>query len=204
MTQTVLLDLGNVVLGIDFRRVFTYWAKTGKVDEQRFYENWVMDDAYEAHEVGQLDFAAYSQHLSQVFDVQLSDEDWQRGWNDLWTEPFHKVTALLPRIAQRYPLYAFTNTNDTHAAEWRSRYPTELSPFQHIFVSSEIGLRKPDREAYHHVCDAMDTTPEKVLFLDDHPMNVSGALESGLNSVKVVGEDEVVAQLQTLLSIPDH
>ena len=199
MTQAVLLDLGNVVLGIDFRRVFSAWAAAAGVPEQIFYDRWALDQAYKDHELGKIDFAAYAEALSQRFGVELPLSDWQHGWNDLWTEPFHSVVELLPAVSERYALYAFTNTNDTHTARWRSLFEDTLTSFSEIYVSSEIGLRKPDSEAFDYVCARMSTEPEDVLFIDDTLENVHGAQSAGLQARHVSSEAEVARQLQQLL-----
>ncbi len=199
MTRTVLLDLGNVVLGIDFRRVFAAWARSAGIDEQRFYDRWAMDEAYEAHEVGAIDFATYAAALSKRFDVHMPEAAWRAGWNDLWTEPFAGVVQRLPEVAQRYGLYGFTNTNESHVEQWRANYRQELAAFQHIFVSSEIGRRKPSPDAYRYVCGEIGTAPAEVLFLDDNLDNVEGALSAGLNAHLVRSEAEVVARLTELL-----
>lgn len=199
MTQVVLLDLGNVVLGVDFRRVFSSWAASAEVDEQIFYDRWHLDQAYKDHEIGELDFSGYAEALARQFGVDLPLSAWQQGWNDLWTEPFHSVIELLPEIAQKYRLCGFTNTNDTHAACWRSKYSDKLASFDKIYVSSEIGLRKPDKAAFTYVCDRMSVAPGDVVFLDDTRENASGATDAGLDARHVTTEAEVVATLLALL-----
>jgi glucose-1-phosphatase len=199
MTKAVLLDLGNVVLGIDFRRVFTTWAKAAGVPEQIFYDRWAIDQAYKDHEVGSIDFDAYVAALSERFEVTLPVEDWRAGWNDLWTEPFHQVIELLPEVAARYQLYGFTNTNHTHAEQWRNLFGDHLQSFNDIYVSSEIGLRKPELDAFEYVCQQMSTAPGQVIFLDDTLENVAGARDAGLQAQHVRGEAEVASALRALL-----
>jgi putative hydrolase of the HAD superfamily len=199
MTETVLLDLGGVVLGIDFRRVFAHWAEQAGVDEQHFHENWAVDDAYRSHETGAIDFAQYCDNLQIMFGVKLTQNQWRDGWNAIWTEPFASVVSLLPDVAGRYRLFGFTNTNDTHALSWRSSYPEALSAFEHIFVSSEIGYRKPDHAAFAHVCAEMGQTPGEVLFFDDSAENIRGATDCGLQARHVAGEQAVYEALLELL-----
>ncbi len=200
MTKAVLLDLGNVVLGVDFRRVFQSWADSAGVSTDRFYGRWQMDDAYKAHERGEITFDAYTRHLAVTFEVDLTHEEWETGWNDIWTSPFHSVVELLPAVSAQLPLYCFTNTNDTHTRFWRREYADALESFEHIFVSSEIGGRKPDRSAFHQVCAEMNHTPGDVLFVDDSRENVNGALRAGLNSRHVQTEAEVVDTLRRLIN----
>lgn len=199
MTKAVLLDLGNVVLGVDFRRVFNFWANAADVPVQQFYDAWQLDEAYKAHEIDDIDFEAYAAALSDQFGVQLPLNAWRAGWNDLWTEPFHSVIELLPQLAEKYPLYGFSNTNATHELYWRDAFQGHLSSFREIYTSSNIGMRKPDAEAYHHVCSEIQCNPEDVLFLDDTLENVTGALAAGLNAHHVPSEQHVSAKLGGLL-----
>ncbi len=199
MKRALLLDLGNVVLGVDFRRVFRYWAQAANVDEQVFYDGWAIDQAYRQHETGHIDFPTYTDALSQRFQVSMPEHEWRAGWNDIWTQPFHGVIELLPALAEQYALYGFSNTNDTHAAFWRDRFADELDAFETIFVSSEIGLRKPDAPAFEHVCQVMASAPAQTIFLDDTRENVDGALHCGLDARHVEDERAVVRELRALL-----
>ena len=169
--------------------MFTHWAHSAQVDEDRFYEFWKIDDAYRAHEKGLLSFEDYTEHLGQLFDISISMQAWTDGWNDIWTEPFHDVLSLLPSVAQRYPLYCFTNTNDTHALHWRHHYPRAISHFEQIYVSSELGQRKPDTVAFQTVCQDIGVATSEVLFLDDTLENVEGASTAGLQAKHVKKPD---------------
>lgn len=196
----VLLDLGNVVVGVDFRRVFSAWAQAAQVDEQVFHDNWALDDAYKAHETGQLSFEPYSQHLAGMFGVTMSADQWMQGWNQIWTRPFGDVVRLLPDIAARYRLFAFSNTNPEHEAHFKVRYADALAEFREVFTSSTLGARKPDVQAYQLVCERMGADPSEVFFLDDTLENIEGATAAGLNAWHCRGEPEVVGRLQSLLA----
>ena len=130
MEKAVLLDLGGVVLEIDFHRVFASWANHSGVDKSIFYEQWSLDDAYKQHEVGALSFQEYSAHMSRSLGVSMSELSWQKGWNALWVGTYKSVIELLPLLAQKYTLCAFSNTNATHAASFNHHFGTELSHFE--------------------------------------------------------------------------
>ena len=196
--QTLLLDLGGVVLGIDFRRVFRYWAEAAGVEEQRFYDHWSLDQAYKEHEIGQRDFLGYTQHLSTTLDVSMHPEQWLMGWNALWTEPHRRVAALFPAIKQRFRLCAFSNTNAVHAASFLQRYPEVMDQFDELYLSHEVGVRKPAKGAFLQVCSLMETEPNQVIFLDDSKENVAGAVAAGLKAHLTRSEDEVVSVLGAL------
>ena len=69
--------------------------------------------------------------------------DWQDGWNAIWTAPYAKVVTLLPELAKHYDLFAFRNTNAVHAESFCGRYPEALAPFYRMFLSHKVGVRKP-------------------------------------------------------------
>jgi putative hydrolase of the HAD superfamily len=180
MIRALLLDLGNVVLEVDFRRTFRRWAESAGVDVAHFHANWSLDEAYEAHERGHIAFEEYIESLATSLEVRMPLSDWKAGWNDLFVGPFDEVQHRLEALEGSMPLYAFTNTNRTHEVAWRERFPEALTSFDEIFVSSTIGMRKPDREAYEWVAGAMDLAPQEILFLDDNLDNIHGAKATGL------------------------
>jgi len=196
----VLLDLGNVVLKLDASRAFLHWAHAAGVTPDTLMSRWALDEAYKRHEVGAIDFAAYAANLTQRFGVELTLADWLAGWNAIFVEPFADVIARLPAVSARYDLCAFTNTNAVHHAEWSQRFGSVLGSFRHIYVSSSIGRRKPDAASYAWVAEDMGHAPEDIVFLDDSPDNVEGALAAGMRAHHVPHVDRVVEQLDALLA----
>ncbi len=200
MSRAVLLDLGNVVLGVDFRRVMRAWAEASGVPEAHFLERWRIDAAYRAHEVGHIGFDEYAAALAERFEVDLPVDLWEAGWNAIFTGPYASVVELLPRVAARFDLCAFSNTNEAHAACWRPRYGHLLGSFRAMYLSSEIGQRKPDVQAFRAVCERMAVAADQVVFVDDSLENVRGAASAGLDARHVQSESEVAALLEALLA----
>ena len=195
---TLLLDLGGVVLGIDFHRVFQFWAEAAGVEASRFYEHWRLDQAYMEHEVGRRDFHAYTRHLMATLDISMSQDQWREGWNALWTQPHSRVIALFPALKKQFRLCAFSNTNAVHAESFLQRYPDTMSQFDQLYLSHEVGFRKPGADAFERVCGLMQTDPSRVTFLDDSRENVEGARAAGLTAFLARDEAEVVSVLRSL------
>ena len=74
----LVLDLGNVVLDVDFKRAFCAWSASTGVAEERFFSRWSMDEPYQRHETGDLNFREYISHLSDLFEVRMSMQAWPR------------------------------------------------------------------------------------------------------------------------------
>ena len=70
-----------------------------------------------------------------------------------------------------------------------------------VFVSHELGKRKPTPEAFHAVAQAIYVPPERILFFDDTLDNVNGALAVGMQAVHVQSIADIeraVARMRSL------
>ena len=99
---------------------------------------------------------------------------------------------------ERYPLYGFTNSNATHTACWERRYGDLLSPFETVFVSSTIGLRKPEARAFHFIADTVGLPIGALHFFDDSEENVLGARAAGMSASHVTSFAELEAATNAL------
>ena len=178
--KALLLDLGGVVIDVDPQRCFEYWAEAARVDVGHIADRWCAGTAYEAFEIGAIDFEEYLVDLSRRLGVSLKHHDWQAGWNALLGDPIAEVVAALPALASRVPLYCFSNTNVVHQAAWERRHADALTPFRRIYVSWQLGMRKPSVSAYRRVADEIGIAPRDIVFLDDNAGNVEGARAAGL------------------------
>ena len=66
-----------------------------------------------------------------------------------------------------------------HVEHFSVAYADVLGHFREIFLSSAIGLRKPDAAAYDHVVKAIGVPAERIVFFDDLAENIEGARARG-------------------------
>ena len=198
LPRAVLLDLGGVVLDIDPQACFVSWATVAGVDAELIASRWSVDDAYKAFEVGEVGFAEYAASLSRRLGVTLAEDQWMTGWNALLRGPFPEVADILPAVARRLPLYAFSNTNPVHEAVWRAQLAGVLGSFRKVYTSCGLRLRKPDEAAYLAVADDMGVDPGAILFVDDNAENIAGARAAGLRVWHATSRESTLAVLKSL------
>ncbi len=196
--DVLLFDLGRVVLDIDFDKVVTIWAGHAGCAAADIAGRFVVDDSYRNHETGALDDAAFFQSLRGSLGIALSDAQFLEGWNAIFAGEMPGIAPLLGRAAARMPLYAFSNTNPSHVAHFSKSYPDLLGHFREMFLSSTIGLRKPDAAAYDHVVRAIGVPAQRIVFFDDSADNIAGARARGLIGVHVTSMDDVAKALEEL------
>jgi FMN phosphatase YigB (HAD superfamily) len=196
--DVLLFDLGRVVLDVDFGRVMHIWAGHAGCEAADLAARFVVNDSFRHHETGRIDDAAFFQNLRASLGIGISDTQFLEGWNAIFAGEMPGIATLLSRAAARLPLYAFSNTNPPHVAHFSKAYADVLGHFREIFLSSSIGLRKPDAEAYDHVVRAIGVPASKILFFDDSAANIEGARARGLVAVHVTSTDDVAKALTEL------
>jgi putative hydrolase of the HAD superfamily len=196
--DALLFDLGRVVLDINFDSVMANWAGHAGCAPADLAQRFVVNDSFKHHETGRIDDAAFFAGLRQSLGVELTDAQFLEGWNAIFAGEMPGIAALLADAARRLPLYAFSNTNPAHVAHFSTAYAGVLSHFREIFLSSSIGLRKPDAEAYDHVVKAIGVPASRILFFDDSAANIEGARARGLRAVHVTSIDDVARAIAAL------
>jgi putative hydrolase of the HAD superfamily len=196
--DALLFDLGRVVLDIDFGRTLRRWANHAGCEAALLMERFSRDELYWRHEKGEISDTAFFAGLRSSLGIDISDSQFLDGWNAIFVGEMPGMRQLLARAAQRLPLYAFSNTNVPHVEYFTDRYPDVLGHFRKIFVSSTIGLRKPDAEAYDHVVRTIGLPAHRIVFFDDLAENIEGAQACGLTTVQVTSPDDVATAFAAL------
>jgi FMN phosphatase YigB (HAD superfamily) len=196
--DALLFDLGRVVLDIDFDKAIACWAGHAGCKPDDIVRRFVRAETYRDHEIGKISDAAYFESLRASLGIELSDGQFLEGWNAIFAGEMPGIAPLLKRAAKRLPLYVFSNTNGAHVEYFSETYADLLGHFREIFLSSAIGLRKPDAAAYDHVVKAIGVPAPRIVFFDDLAENVEGARARGLTAVQVTSSDDVARALAAL------
>ena len=156
MVELLLFDLGGVVIEIDFERIFKKWSVYSGLPVPEIKAAFRVDAAFEQHERGQIDSTEYYRYLCESIGMEMSFDQFSEGWNDIMVAPIDPTVNLLKHLSAYIPLYALSNANPLHKAYRENTYVDELVYFRQIFVSSDIGHRKPEPGAYLQVADELD------------------------------------------------
>ena len=196
--NALLFDLGGVVLDVDINKTLACWAAHAGCEPADLVGRFGRDEIYLLHEQGKISDAEFFEGLRRMLGIRLSDPQFLEGWNAIFAGEMPGIAALLARAAKRLPLYAFSNTNAAHVEHFSRAYANVLGHFREIFLSSSIGLRKPDAGAYDHVVKAVGVPAHRIVFFDDLAENIEGARARGLMAVHVTSPDDVADALAAL------
>ena len=93
------------------------------------------------------------------------------------------MTEVLKELRKRgYKMYVTTNGNtDTQVRRYHDSKLDVMT--DGMFISGEIGYKKPDRRYFKAVCDAVQTDPEEILLIGDSlSSDISGGKNYGIDT----------------------
>jgi glucose-1-phosphatase len=196
--DALLFDLGGVVLEFDFEHAIRHWAPFSSLSLRELRERFGSDEPYRQHERGEITATAYFDGLRRNLKLTASDAQIAEGWNGIFRAEISETLDAIAQARKHLPCYVFSNTNAEHHRTWGTAYPRIAASFDRVFVSSEIGMRKPEAEAFVHVASAIGVAPANILFFDDMVENVVGAVAAGLQAVQVRSPADVREALARL------
>lgn len=194
--EACLFDLGNVLIEVDFERSFAHWGAAAGVAPEVLRARYRTGHDYERHERGELDEAGYFDTLRRDLGIALDDDAMRAGWNALLCGEVIGIRGLVDALDPAMPRYVFSNSNAAHQARWAADHRELLARFATVFVSSDIGHRKPQAQAFLHVAGRIGVAPSRILFFDDNADNVAGARAVGMQAVRVRSVADVAAALR--------
>lgn len=193
--EAVVLDFGGVLVEVDFSRAIAAWAAAARMPAAELAPRFAFDEAYCAHERGEIDEGRYFEALRKSLGVALADCELRDGWNAVFGAPLPGIQEVVETLSQRMPLYVFSNTNPSHVAHFRPRYRELLLPVTRVVTSCDIGRRKPEPEAFLRVAELVGVAPARLAFFDDLEENVAGARAAGLQAHRVSRPREILDAL---------
>ena len=100
------------------------------------------------------------------------------------------VNLVLRFIGEGHSVGILSNVPAALGAKVRASQPW-LEECAAVTLSCDIGVAKPDPEAYHVAVDALGAQAKDTYFFDDRPDFVAGAQRVGLNAHLFTGPDSV-------------
>ena len=97
------------------------------------------------------------------------------------------LRAMKANFGSRLDLYAVTNLSQQDYSLINAQ-DIDWSLFTEIFVSSEMGMRKPELRFYQRILDNIGLQAEEVILVDDDTDNLLAALSMGMQGVLYLGD----------------
>ncbi len=190
--KAVIFDLGNVVIKIDFNRMFPHWSEASGMNISDLKSRFSFDETYNKFEKNEISPDTYRAYALDMMGIKISPDEFDRGFSDIYVEIVPGIEDILKKLLTETRIVALTNTNKIHALKWKAQFASILNYFEKIFCSHELQARKPESKAYLKALDYLVLNPKQVLFIDDNNENVQGAKMVGIQGLHVKSLKELV------------
>lgn len=181
--KVILCDLGNVLLHFDHRiavrRIQPYCTKSFEEIYQLFFDSSCTKD----YEEGRIDTMGFFKHVTDALAApELQYEEFCAAWSDIFFDS-GEMLAWLKELKKDFRLHLISNINELHYDFIRRNFSDHIAVFDDVFLSYEIGHRKPHREIYDRAIHASGFEVPQCLYIDDREDLVAAAREMGIRSV---------------------
>ena len=131
---------------------------------------------------GEASIAVVRERVIAQFGLDMSLDDFERAWSTSYSWPMPGMDAILHELAQRSHRLVLLSNIDSYY--WNNVYAdyAPLKPFHRVLLSFELGVAKPDPEAYLHAAKAAGCDPSACLFIDDRAHNTDAAAALGMQT----------------------
>ncbi len=183
--KNLIFDLGGVIVDVDvdlFNKSFQDFGFTNFSD---IYAQIKQTSLFELFETGKIPAQSFRNELRK-FKNNVSDSQIDTAWNSVIVKIPEQNIDLLLNLRKNYRTFVLSNTNIIHMDYLisnlinKSGYNPLDEMFEQIYLSYEIGLRKPDTECFQYVLDNAGLKAGETIFFDDLIENVNGARNVGI------------------------
>lgn len=202
--KNIILDLGGVLINLDFQKLNESLKKLGL---ENAFSKTEQIDLFDKLEEGRISEDFFLTEFKNLTTKKHSNKEIIDAWNSILLDfPIERI-ELLEYLGKKYRLFLFSNTNSMHIKEvynilYRSYGIKNLNPyFEKIYLSNELGIRKPKVEGFKQIITYHDLKLDETLFIDDSPQHVSGAKDAGLRAELLDVEKEDINNLVKRLSL---
>jgi glucose-1-phosphatase len=178
--KIIVFDLGEVLVKLDFSKVMAlrHLGPQGLEQSIVSMNQW---DIYDAFERGSLSEGEFLNQLNRQLSEKLTLDSFRAVWNSVLKQTVPGIPELLEKLSQQYPLFALTNSNETHIHYLKAQFPW-VRFFHQVLTSYELGCRKPEPEIYEKLISLTQINAPQILFMDDRPENIDGARRCGISA----------------------
>jgi putative hydrolase of the HAD superfamily len=140
---------------------------------------------------GEVDFEGQRRDRVRVFlgEPALTDAE-SDGWFQQYLTRYEAAWALFPDVLPVLDTlaashrHAVLSNSNLHVQDRKLRVLGIRDRFEAVLCAAELGVAKPDAQAFQATCGALGLPPAEVVYVGDHPeIDGQGAADAGLLSV---------------------
>lgn len=196
MIQTVIFDLGRVLVPFDFQRGYRAMSELCGLEPEEIARRLRQSNLVVDFESGVVDGPGFVQEVSRLLEAELSYDRFCEIWSSVFLPETLIPESMVEAIRKRYRTVLLSNTNPIHFEMLRATYPI-LRHFDAYVLSHEVGAMKPLPAIYAKAIEEARCPAQECFFTDDIAEYVEGARRAGIDAVQFESCEQVSRELRS-------
>ncbi len=186
---TIVFDLGGVIITLDHNQAVQRFVALGLGDSAQQLDPYRQGGIFGQIEGGDISEQQFVDALSDMIGSKVTHQQCCYAWQGfLKTLPQRNLQCLCDLRAKGYRLLLLSNTNP-FMMEWAlsthfdGKGHSIEHYFDHLYLSYQMHALKPDPGIFRQMLIDEQITPDKILYIDDSPKNVSVASQMNMHTM---------------------
>lgn len=178
----ILLDIGNVLVSVDFMRFCRDVALDPVSGAPEIYRKYCTGELKEKLETGLIASFEYLDVIARDPNSRaLPLHELKLRWQDIF-EPLEGAVEAVQRLKERHAVWIMSDTDPLHFTFLLNNYPV-LRDADRYYLSFEQGKMKNSVEAFKRVLENSGCGADEFVLIDDKEENCASASQAGIRSV---------------------
>lgn len=197
MVNTVIFDLGNVILNFDHKLICERIAKYSKYSVGDIYHMGVSSRQFKLYDEGKIKSEELFQWILERFDIDISYDIFQSIWSEIFSLNDAMEVVLLELKKNGYNMILLSNTNELHFDYIRKNFKV-IEIFDDHVLSYMLGYSKPHEEIFREALRRADSPGRDCVYIDDIEEFCEAARKLDINSITYRSTGQLVSELRKL------
>jgi len=194
--KAIIFDLGAVILNINYQNTIDEFTKLGVNNAATFYSKKVQKNLFNQIETGMISSNEFLKVL-QKETKNANINQVEKAWNAMLLDLPEERIQLIEKLKNNYSIYLLSNTNAIHIDAIKKqlgkrKWLAFCKLFDKMYLSHELGLRKPDVKIFEYILNEQKLKAEEVFFIDDSPQHIAGAKKIGIHCHYLLDDENII------------
>jgi HAD superfamily hydrolase (TIGR01509 family) len=199
--RAIIFDIGGVIIRVQLSLAFNTLGAESGLSAIQVWKAIESDPRWGDWQEGRMTPGEWHDHLTKKFLLSLPFDEFCDTWNRVLDPMPILPETLFETLASRCHLALLSNTDPIHVAHIEATYPF-VRHFPVRTYSCRVGSTKPAASIYCHTLQALNASPNEVLYIDDVQEYAAAAARPGMNAFHFTSPGELYAEFSRLGLIP--
>ena len=195
--KTIIFDLGAVILNISYENTINALTKLGVKNAENFYSKKVQTELFNKIETGKISNMEFLKEL-QKETKNANIKQVKMAWNSMLLDLPEERLKTIKKLKDNHKIFLLSNTNSIHINALKEQFGNKkwiafCELFDKMYLSHELGLRKPDVKIFEHILNEQKLKAEEVFFVDDSPQHIISAKKIGISCHHLLDNENVIS-----------